>query len=98
MSRDERWLNPALRHGVEARIGDGDSQERVTVSLDEGGQVQWGPVGQAPAQGTGPHRFAFWVHANSDSERLDAIQILGAKLEAAGPSYEVVPVSPGSQR
>ena len=94
MSRDERWLNPALRHGVEARAGD----DRVTVSLDASGQVQWGPVGGTPERDTGPRRFAFWVHANSDSERLDAIQVLGTKLQAAGHSYEVVPVPPGSRR
>lgn len=98
MSRDERWLNPVLRHGVEARIGEGTSTERATVSLDANGHVQWGPVGGAPGRDGGPRRFAFWVHAKSDSERLDAIQILGAKLEAAGHSYEVVPVLPGSQR
>lgn len=95
MSHDERWLGPVVRHGVEARLDDRASDERVMVSLDDEGDVRWAPVGELPGQASGRHSFHFWVHPNTDSERLDAIQILGAKLTEAGHTWEVIPVRPG---
>ena len=94
MSQDERWMGPVVRHGVEARL-DGPDGERVTVSLDEQGEVRWGPVDEAPVDDPGLHSFHFWVHANTDSERLDAIQILGARLAAAGHQWALISVPAG---
>lgn len=87
-------MGPVVRHGVEARL-DSREGERVTVALDERGKVRWSPVGEAPVVDPGSHSFHFWVHANTDSERLDAIQILGPRLEEAGHRWEVIPVPAG---
>ena len=95
MSRDEQWMGPVLWHGVEARLDDRADGERVTVQLDEHGKVQWGPVGRSPVDDLRPHSFHFWVHVNTDSERLDAIQILGARLAEAGHQWEVISVPAG---
>ena len=95
MSQDERWLGPVVRHGVEARLDGRDSDTRVMVFLDEDGSVQWGPTGEGAVHDGLPHSFHFWVHVNTDSERLDAIQILGEKLLEAGHSWEVIPVPAG---
>ena len=97
MSQADRWMGPVLRHGVEARLDKQDSAERVTVSLDEDGQVQWGPVGMSVINDASRHSFHFWVHTDSDPERLNAIQILGRELASAGHTWDVIPVRPGEQ-
>jgi len=97
MSQDERWMGRVVRHGVEARLDGRNTPTRVMVFLEEDGSVQWGPTGGPAVQDHQTHSFHFWVHAETDSERLDAIQILGTKLLAAGHSWEVFPVLPGRQ-
>ena len=97
MSQVERWMGPVLRHGVEARIDGDGGEKRVTVFLSDVGEVQWAPLGEAPDASSGLQTFRFWVHAESDAERLTAIQILGKKLQAAGHAWDVIPVRPGSQ-
>jgi hypothetical protein len=97
VTNDERWLGPVLRHGAEARLDGVANETRVMVYLDDGDRVQWGPVGGTPIADGDRHRFHFWVHGNTDAERLAAIQILGTKLEAAGHTYEVIPVPVGGQ-
>ena len=97
MTHDERWLGPVVRHGVEARLDGRTSPTRVMVFLDDEGQVQWGPTGGPAVDDGRSHSFHFWVHVNTDSERLDAIQILGVKLLEAGHSWEVNPVAPGKE-
>ena|SRR5687768_8766087 len=97
MSKDERWMRPVLRHGVEARLDGRTSDTRVMVFLEEDGSAKWGPTGGPAVQDGLTHSFHFWVHVNTDAERLDAIQILGRKLLEAGHSWEVIPVPSGGQ-
>ena len=95
MTPHERWIGPALRRGVEARLDDPRSDTLVTVSLNAEGAVQWRrPGGSSPGDG-GRHSFHFWVQRSTDSQRLHAIQILGTRLTAAGHRYELIPIQAG---
>jgi hypothetical protein len=93
MSQGERWLSPVLRAGLEARIDAVDGEQRVTVYVDTTGEVKWTPVGDTYFPDDLPHQFRFWVHAQSDPERLQAIQFLAARLTAAGHTTELVTTS-----
>ena|SRR5688572_18650657 len=97
MSKDERWMGPVVRHGVEARLDDRTSPTRVMVFLDETGTVRWGPTGEGAVENGRRHSFHFWVHRDTDSTRLDAIQILCTKLAEAGHRAEVVTAEPGGE-
>ena len=93
MSQGERWLSPVLRAGLEARIDAADGEQRVTVYVDDTGAVKWTPVGDTYFPDDLPHRFRFWVHAQSDPERLQAIQFLAARLKDAGHTPKIVTTS-----
>jgi len=93
MSQGERWLNPVLRAGLEARIDAAEGEQRVTVYVDNTGEVKWTPVGDTYFPDDLPHRFRFWVHSQSDPERLQAIQFLATRLTAAGHTTELVTTS-----
>lgn len=94
MSQGERWLNPILRAGLEARIDAADGERRVTVYVNDTGTVQWTPVADTYFPDDLPHQFRFWVHAESDPEHLQAIQFLTTRLRDGGHTVELVTTSP----
>jgi hypothetical protein len=97
MSTSERWMGPVLHHGVEARMDGRNNPTRVMVFLNENGVIEWGPTGEPGTEDGLKHSFHFWVHAGTDTERLDAINLLGPKLLEAGHSWEVIPVPVGGE-
>jgi|tagenome__1003787_1003787.scaffolds.fasta_scaffold20936335_1 hypothetical protein len=97
MTVHEGFMWPVIRHGVEARLDGRNNPTRVMVFVDENGVIQWGPTGGPIANDGLTHSFHFWVHRDTDTERLDAINLLGPKLFAAGHSWEVIPVPPGGE-